>query len=164
MLYQELPRIDSTALDGWARWLVPALVVAAGATAALLLLLIGQPLFAGACLLAGLVGAALVLLRARSEVASPEPLVVGPDYSLLGSALGLSREPTALTTGAGSLLIVNAAFRERFGRALQTERLNSNASTNVTEEGSGMIAASPAIPLTPCAPMKVASPVAGLMV
>jgi two-component system cell cycle sensor histidine kinase/response regulator CckA len=41
--------------------------------------------------------------------------VVGPDYSLVGSALGLSREPTALTTSEGSLLIVNAAYREHFG-------------------------------------------------
>src|SRR6266576_6115224 len=107
MLYQELPRIESTRLDGWGRWLIPALVIAAAATIALLLLIVGQPLFAGASLVAGLIGAAIVQLRARPVVTSTEPLAVGPDYSLLGSALGLSREPTALTNSAGSLLIAN---------------------------------------------------------
>jgi len=29
MLYQELPRIESTPLDGWGRWLAPALIFAA---------------------------------------------------------------------------------------------------------------------------------------
>src|SRR5207237_10105552 len=32
-----------------------------------------------------------------------------------GWALGVSRDPAALTTSAGALLIVNAAYRERFG-------------------------------------------------
>ena len=44
MLYQELPPIDSTPLDGWGRWLAPALIAGAALTAALLLLLVGQPL------------------------------------------------------------------------------------------------------------------------
>ena len=42
MLHQKLPRIDSTRLDGWGRWLAPALALAAGLTVALLLALIGQ--------------------------------------------------------------------------------------------------------------------------
>src|SRR5437773_5275148 len=115
MLYQELPRIESTTLDGWERWLAPAVIAGAALTAAVLLLLIGQPIFAGAAVLAGLAGAVFVYLRSPKDAAPSEALVVGPDYSLVGSALGLSREPTALTTSEGSLLIVNAGYRERFG-------------------------------------------------
>jgi two-component system cell cycle sensor histidine kinase/response regulator CckA len=115
MLYQELPRIESSGLDGWSRWIVPAVIIGAALTVALLLLLIGQQLFAAAAVFAGLACAAYVHFKLPTEVPSTEPLVVGPDYSLLGSALGLSREPAALTTSEGSLLIVNAAYRERFG-------------------------------------------------
>ncbi len=115
MLYQELPRIESTRLDGWARWLAPAVVAAAGLTIALLLLLVGQFLFAAAAVPGGLSAAAFVYLKSARELPSNAPLVVGPDYSLVGSALGLSREPAALTTSEGSLLIVNSAYRERFG-------------------------------------------------
>src|SRR5437763_17021473 len=51
MLYQELPRIESTRLDGWNRWLVPAVIVGVAFTAALLLVLIGQAYFAAAAML-----------------------------------------------------------------------------------------------------------------
>jgi two-component system cell cycle sensor histidine kinase/response regulator CckA len=113
MLYQELPRIDSTPLDGWSRWLVPALVAAACLTVALILFLAGYPLVAGLAVLVG-GGAAAILLRQPAASVSAEPLVGGPDYSLVGSALSLSRDPVALTKGEGSLLVVNAAYRERF--------------------------------------------------
>src|SRR3954452_25412873 len=115
MLYQELPRIESTHLDGWARWLAPAVIVAAAFTIALLLLLVGQSVMAAAGGLGGLTATAFVYRRSPSALTPVVPLVVGPDYSLVGSALGLSREPTALTTSEGSLLIVNSAYRERFG-------------------------------------------------
>src|SRR5438067_5949019 len=115
MLYQELPRIESTRLDGWARWLAPVVIVAAALTIASLLLLVGQSFVAAAAGLVGLTAAAFVYRRSPSILAPNAPLVVGPDYSLVGSALGLSREPTALTTSEGSLLIVNSAYRERFG-------------------------------------------------
>src|SRR5579884_2873215 len=101
MLYLELPRIDATPLDGWGRWLAPALAAAAGLTAAAVLLLVGDPLFAGIALLAGLFGVAFML---RSSTATPHisaPLVSRPDYSLVGSALGLSGDPVALTDGQG---------------------------------------------------------------
>jgi two-component system cell cycle sensor histidine kinase/response regulator CckA len=114
MLHQELPRIDSAPLDEWGRWLAPALVGGAGLTAALLLLLIGQPIPAALMVLAGAVGAAMAWRRSAVPAALREPLVVGPDYSLVGSSLSLSRNPCALTTGEGSLLVVNAAYRERF--------------------------------------------------
>ena len=114
MLYQELPAIESTPLDGWGRWLMPALIVGAAASAAVLLLIAGQPLAAGAAALVGLAAAAFISVRSPSRAAPTEPLVVGPDYALLGSALGLSGDPVALTTGEGSLLLANAAYRERF--------------------------------------------------
>ena len=60
MLYQELPSIESTPLGGWSRWLVPALIVGAALTAAILILLWGLALIAGAVLAAGAVAALVV--------------------------------------------------------------------------------------------------------
>jgi len=114
MLHEELPSIDSTPLDGWERWLVPALAAAAGLTAALIFLLLGQAVAAGLAFVAG-IGLAVLLSRRSVPIrALEEPLVVGPDYSLVGAALGLSDDPVALTDGEGTLLVVNAAYRERF--------------------------------------------------
>ena len=42
VLQQELPRIDSSPLEAWGRWLMPALIGAAGLTVALPLALTGQ--------------------------------------------------------------------------------------------------------------------------
>ena len=116
MLYQELPRVDATPLDGMGRWLVPGLVLAAAASAALLLLLLAQPLMAAAAVVLG-VATTAVCARRRPPASVREPIVAGPDYSIVGSALSLASEPAALTSGEGSLLIANAAFRERFGSA-----------------------------------------------
>ncbi len=115
MLYQELPRIDSTPLDGWGRWLVPALIGAAAITGGVVMLLAGQSLFAGIVLIAGIIGAGISLRSSGTREGGIEPLVGGPDYSLLGSALSLSRDPVALTNGEGSVLVVNIPYRERFG-------------------------------------------------
>jgi two-component system cell cycle sensor histidine kinase/response regulator CckA len=115
MLHQELPPIESTPLDGWGRWVAPALIAGAALTAALLLLMVGQPWFALAFVFGGLAGISFTYRKPLPQTDIGETLIVGPDYSLLGSALGLSREPVALTTAEGSLLIVNAAYRERFG-------------------------------------------------
>ena len=115
MLYQELPRIELTLLDRWGRWLVPALVAGAALTAATVLLLFGQPLFAFGAIFAGWAGAIFAYFEGPARSVPGEALIVGPDYSLAGSALALSREPTALTSSEGSLLIVNPAYRERFG-------------------------------------------------
>ncbi|HEX6073605.1 MAG TPA: response regulator [Sphingomicrobium sp.] len=114
MLYQELPRIESTPLDGWARWLTPALIFGAALSAAVIFLLIGRSPLAAAAVLLGAGGAAFAYVRAPRSAAKGEPLVAGPDYSVAGSALGLIGEPAALTTGEGSLLIANAAYRQRF--------------------------------------------------
>jgi two-component system cell cycle sensor histidine kinase/response regulator CckA len=115
MLYQDLPRIDSTPLDQWGRWLVPALIVAAAITLAVPLLLAGWPLLAGMAVAVGGAGGVAGLRRQHPAKPLSQPLSAGPDYSLVGSALGLSREPVALTNGEGSLLVVNSAYRERFG-------------------------------------------------
>ncbi|HXS48920.1 MAG TPA: response regulator [Sphingomicrobium sp.] len=117
MLYQELPAIDSTPIDGWGRWLAPALIVAAAVTAAVLLLLAGQPLIAALLFVAGLGGGAFAYVRGAAPAVPVEPLAVGPDYGLLGSALGLSADPVTLTTGEGSVLLINDAYRDRFGGA-----------------------------------------------
>ncbi len=114
MLYQELPRIDSTPLDEWGRWFAPALIAAAAITVAVVLLVIGYPLLAGVALLAG-IGAGAVQSRRTARPRAAELFGSAPDYSLVGSALGLSRDPVALTSDQGSLLVANAAYRERFG-------------------------------------------------
>ncbi len=117
MLYQELPQIDSTPLDAWGRWLAPALIAGAALTAAVVLLLFGLLLPAGVLVLIGVTGALVAYFRSSPMAPADGPLMVGPDYALLGSALGLSTDPVALTTGEGSLLLVNPAYRERFGSA-----------------------------------------------
>jgi two-component system cell cycle sensor histidine kinase/response regulator CckA len=150
MLYQELPKIESTPLDGGGRWLVSALIVAAAVSAALLLLLFGERKIAAAVVVAGLAAAAFVYFRAPMPIAPTEKLAVGPDYALLGSALGLSSDPVALTTGEGSLLLVNAAYRERFGGARPPLQLAASdearqglelAQTMAWRDGAGCVAA-----------------------
>ena len=149
MLYQELPTIESTALAGWARWLAPALIAGAAASVALLFLILGQPIVVGAIALGGVVAALFAILRKPASSAPDEPLVIGPDFALLGSALGLSSDPVALTTGEGSLLLVNAAYRERFGGARPPLDLASNeeaqqglnlAQTMAWRDGAGCVA------------------------
>jgi two-component system cell cycle sensor histidine kinase/response regulator CckA len=115
MLHQELPDIDSTPLDGWERWLVPALAAAVGLTLAIILLLVDQMFIGIIALGAGLGMAAVLVRREPRREPLDEPLTAGPDYSLVGAALGLSGDPVALTDGAGTLLVVNTAYRERFG-------------------------------------------------
>ena len=148
MLYQELPRIDSTPLDKWGRWLTPALVGAAALTLALGLFLLGSSLLAGCAIVAGIAGVAVLLRQSSLSKTLAEPLVGGTDYSLVGSALGLSRDPVALTDDEGSLLVVNNAYRERFGNAaplklaatdeaLQGLRL---AQTMASRDGAGCVA------------------------
>jgi two-component system cell cycle sensor histidine kinase/response regulator CckA len=117
MLYQELPAIDAAPLDRWGRWLVPVLIAAAGLTASLLLLLAGQLVIAGLVALAGMVAAVVAAARGLRAGPGGESITVGPDFSIVGSAIGLCSEPAALTSAEGSLLISNAIYRERFGGA-----------------------------------------------
>jgi two-component system cell cycle sensor histidine kinase/response regulator CckA len=150
MLHQELPSIESAALDGWGRWIAPALIVAGSITIAVLLLIAGKPLVAAALVVLAAVAAAILFYQQPQPSRPSEPLVVGPDYALLGSALGLSTDPVALTTGEGSLLLVNAAFRERFGGARPPLELAADddaaeglklAQTMAWRDGGGCVAA-----------------------
>jgi hypothetical protein len=121
MLHQELPSIESAALGGWGRWIAPALIVAGSITIAVLLLIAGKPLVAAALVVLAAVAAAILFYQQPQPSRPSEPLVVGPDYALLGSALGLSTDPVALTTGEGlqlpppparRALLQPAAFRQ----------------------------------------------------
>ncbi|HUP68080.1 MAG TPA: histidine kinase dimerization/phospho-acceptor domain-containing protein, partial [Sphingomicrobium sp.] len=149
MLHQELPRIDSSPLDGWARWLAPALIAGLALTVALFLLLLGRAPVAVVAILGGIAGAAWAYLKAPRGIGPTEALVVGPDYSLVGSTLGLSRDPTALTNSEGSVLVVNSAYRERFGGNLPPLSLGANeearndlelARTMAGRDGAGCVA------------------------
>ena len=115
MLHQELPQIESTPLDRWGRWLVPAVAGAAGLTVAVVLLMFGQTLVAALALLAGIAAAGFMARKAPAVAVSGQQLVAGPDYSLVGAALELSQDPVALTDDEGTLLVVNPPYRERFG-------------------------------------------------
>jgi two-component system cell cycle sensor histidine kinase/response regulator CckA len=114
MLHQELPRIDSSPLDGWGSWLTPALITGAALSIALLLLLVGQMPLAAIAAAMGLVAGGLTYWRGSRMRPVREALVAGPDYSLVGSALGMCGEPAALTSETGALLIANSAYRARF--------------------------------------------------
>jgi two-component system cell cycle sensor histidine kinase/response regulator CckA len=115
MLHQELPSIDSTPLDRWGAWLVPALAAAVGLTAAVILLIVGQILGAVIALVAGLAVAGVLARRSSPAAEALEPLASGPDYSLVGATVALCQHPVALTDVDGALLVVNSAYRERFG-------------------------------------------------
>jgi two-component system cell cycle sensor histidine kinase/response regulator CckA len=117
MLHQELPRIDSSPLDGWGSWLTPALIAGATLSVALLLALVGQMPLAGMAVVLGLVAGGLTYWRGARHRPVREAIVAGPDYALVGSALGTCGEPAALTSEDGALLIANSAYRERFSGA-----------------------------------------------
>ena len=89
MLYQELPRIDSTPLDKWGRWLAPALIGAAALSIAVILLLVGSALLSTTALLIGALAIAGAILLPVSRNEGGGPLVGGPDYALVSAALGL---------------------------------------------------------------------------
>ncbi|MEO8547626.1 MAG: response regulator [Sphingomicrobium sp.] len=97
---------------------MPALVGGAALTGALLLWLVGLPLASGLLAAAG-VASVPILKRWEAARAVPPPAIdelgSAPDYAIVGSALGLTREPAALTDGDGKLLIANSAYRDRFG-------------------------------------------------
>ncbi|HVL79210.1 MAG TPA: response regulator [Sphingomicrobium sp.] len=115
MLHRELTDLD-TAPAGATRYLVPGLVGAAAASAAVCFWLLGLPLagIAAAAIIVATFGIVLGIER-RAPSLAVEPLSVVPDFSLLGSALGLCGDAAAITSSEGSLLIANAAYRERFG-------------------------------------------------
>ena len=118
MLHRQLPPTELAPLAPAPSWLVPALIGGAALSLALLAWLLGQPLVAGALLVLAVLATAALWLLDRPGAEAIEPgIAPGPDYALVGSTLGLCPDPAALTSGEGSLLIANAAFRERFERA-----------------------------------------------
>ena len=127
MLQQDLPPIESGLLDASSRWLTPALVAAAGATAAILLLLAGQPTIGAAVAAAGMAAGGILYWRGARSPLVHEPIVAGPDYSLVGAALALCPDAAALTSEDGSLLIANAAYRDRFGGPVPPLELGADA-------------------------------------
>jgi two-component system cell cycle sensor histidine kinase/response regulator CckA len=122
LLYEQFDLAESKPLDGGLRWLVPALVAAAAASGALLFFLIGQPLYGG-LFLTGFVAmlvAAFVIDRRGSKRIDVAPLVL-PDLALVGTALGLSPDPAAMTDADGTLKSINAAYKARFGQRAPLE-------------------------------------------
>ena len=116
MLYEQFDLSETKPLDGGLRWLVPALVAAAAVSGALLFFLIGQPLYGG-MFLAGLVAmlvAAFVIDRRGARRVEVAPVIL-PDLALVGSALGLSPDPLAMTSTDGALKSINPAYKARFG-------------------------------------------------
>ncbi|QNM83940.1 response regulator [Sphingomonas sabuli] len=97
-------------------WLVPGIAAAAVLTGAALLWLAAGPI-AGLLFLV-VAGAALAALALRrpSAVAVPDlsQVTSAPDFSLVGTALGLTPDAVALTSSEGVLLAANAGYRERF--------------------------------------------------
>ena len=78
---------------GITRWLAPAIVAGAALSIGIVLLLFGLPLIAGGSLAAAAAVAGLAYLRGSRQPIAAEPLIVGPDYSLAGSALGIATSP-----------------------------------------------------------------------
>ncbi|HWU93347.1 MAG TPA: response regulator [Sphingomicrobium sp.] len=115
MLHQQLHDIEISPLGRWGAWLPALLAGSAGLTAAVLLLLVGQRSLAPVPIVVGVACAVFLQLRARPRNAAFEPVSLGPDFSLVGAVLELSSEPAALTSSEASLLVANAAYRERFG-------------------------------------------------
>ncbi|MEJ7776657.1 MAG: response regulator [Sphingomicrobium sp.] len=118
MLQQDLLSIEAHPLDRAGALLVPAVAVAAALTGAALAWIVGFPLIALA--VAALGAAALVALlatRSRTPAVDLAMAVGGPDFSVVGAALELSKDAAAITDADGSLLLANPAYRERFAGA-----------------------------------------------
>nr|WP_294846585.1 response regulator [uncultured Sphingomonas sp.] len=100
---------------------MPGLVAAAALSGALLFFLVGLPLYGG-LFIAGCVAmlvAAFVIDRRERKKVEVETIYL-PDMALVGSAISLSPEPTALTDSNGVVLSLNDAYRARFGTVAPT--------------------------------------------
>ncbi len=119
MLHRELPTTEIEARPVWGWWLTALLAAAIGLTFALLLWLAGMAIPALVVAVGGIVAAGVLLVRrpGAGSVADEPILALGPDFALAGATLALSTDPIALTTSEGSLLVVNPAWRDRFGNA-----------------------------------------------
>ena len=117
MLQQELPLLDSRPVHGASRWLLPAVAVAGALTGAGVLWIAGATtaatLFLLVCAIA-LPAAAYLKRSPKAVVPDLDQLAAAPDFSLVGSMLGLTGDCAALTDSEGRLLAANAYYRERF--------------------------------------------------
>jgi two-component system cell cycle sensor histidine kinase/response regulator CckA len=117
MLQQEFPLLDSRPVGGASRWLVPAIAAAGALTGAGLLWIAGAKVAALLFLAICAVGfpATTLLRRPRAaQVPDLQQLVAAPDYSLVGSMLGLTADAAVVTDADGTLLAANTTYRERF--------------------------------------------------
>src|SRR5262249_51383392 len=96
MLQQELPRIDSTPLDGWSRWLTPALIAGGALTVAILSYLAAQPVLGAIAVGAAVVAGGATYWRGTKPRPPLEAIVAGPDFTLVGSALAMCSDAAAL--------------------------------------------------------------------
>jgi two-component system cell cycle sensor histidine kinase/response regulator CckA len=117
MLQQELPLLESRPVHGASRWLIPAIAVASALTGAAVLWVAGGAtaaiLFMVICAVA-FPSAIIARRKNRTDTPDLEQLVAAPDFSLVGSILGLTRDSAALTDADGTLLAANADYRDRF--------------------------------------------------
>jgi len=129
MLQQELPLLDSRHGAGASRWLVPAIAAAAALTGAGVLWIAGARsaalLFLAICAI-GFPAAAILRKTRVGDAPDLRQLVPAPDYSLVGSMLGLTADAAVVTSAEGSLLAANAVYRERFA-ALPPMKLPTDA-------------------------------------
>jgi two-component system cell cycle sensor histidine kinase/response regulator CckA len=117
MLQQELPLLDLRPVAAASRWLMPPVAVAAALTGAGILWIAGATtaaiLFLAVCAIA-FPAAAYFKRRPDAVVPDLDQLAAAPDFSLVGSMLGLTADCAALTDSDGKLLAANAHYRERF--------------------------------------------------
>ena len=114
MLHQDLSALDLRPYGTRSRWLVAGIAAAAALSGALLFLIFGRPLLAGGFVLLCAVVSWIAIQIEKAPETSIDGLAVGPDYALIGSALGLAKEAAALTDSNGQLLLANTAYRQRF--------------------------------------------------
>jgi two-component system, cell cycle sensor histidine kinase and response regulator CckA len=115
MLQQDLPSIASEPLDRAGAFMVPAILAASALTLAALAAIAGSQLLALLVGGIGLAASAMLAMRFRRPSLDLAAAVGGPDFSVVGAALELTREAAAITDAEGSLLLANPAYRERFG-------------------------------------------------
>ena len=124
MLQQDLPSLEAHPLDRAGALLVPGIAAAAALTVAGLAWIAGFPVIALLVVAASAVAlGGLSIMRSRRPAVDLAQAVGGPDFSVVGAALELSKEAAAITDADGSLLLANPAYRQRFGGAQAPLRL-----------------------------------------
>lgn len=117
MLHSRLAAIDAQPLGRGESWLIPALLVAACASGAVLFWAAGEALIGGLLAIGTLLAGAVTAVAMRRPAVPDTLAVAAPDYSLVASALALSADPAAVTSSDGRLITANTAYRERFPEA-----------------------------------------------